>query len=186
MNTIVARAILVILALLLVCPAAPGEETAEPAPDKKDRIRHFLVLTDAKSNGYQSGLMMVDAMRKVNTELPDEAWDEILDLIVAHLDELIELMVPIYDRHFTAEEIEGLIAFYESPVGRKFIEEQPAVTQEAVMAGEQWGQRVVGEILPRLQELMNETAEEAPATEGGTTSTGSNGEAPEHEGPGSE
>lgn len=48
------------------------------------------------------------------------------------LDEMLNDMIPVYQRHFTKTEIDGLAAFYSSPIGQKFLQEMPAVTAETM------------------------------------------------------
>jgi len=48
------------------------------------------------------------------------------------IDEMLNDMVPIYQRHFTQPEIAALTAFYSSPAGQKFLHETPAVTTETM------------------------------------------------------
>lgn len=43
---------------------------------------------------------------------------------------LKEEMLPLYDKHFTHQEIKDLIWFYESPTGKKILEKSPELTQE--------------------------------------------------------
>jgi len=50
------------------------------------------------------------------------------------LDEMLNDMIPVYQRHFSKSEIEALIAFYSSPTGQKFLHEMPAVTAETMRA----------------------------------------------------
>ena len=47
-------------------------------------------------------------------------------------DKLRPLYVQIYQESFTQEEIDGLIAFYESPAGVAFIEKMPVVMQKSM------------------------------------------------------
>lgn len=49
-------------------------------------------------------------------------------------EEMSEELVRLYDKHFTAEEIRGLLKFYGSPVGQKFAAETPKMTEEMQMA----------------------------------------------------
>lgn len=56
------------------------------------------------------------------------------------VDDLLNDMVPVYQRHFTKTEIDGLTAFYSSPIGQKFLHEMPAVTAETMQTA-----------LPRIQ-----------------------------------
>lgn len=48
------------------------------------------------------------------------------------LDKFLAELIPIYQRHFTKSDVDALIAFYESPVGKKFLREQPRVTDESL------------------------------------------------------
>jgi uncharacterized protein len=46
-------------------------------------------------------------------------------------DKLRPLMVQVYTETFTQEEVEGLTAFYESAVGRAYVDKQPIAMQRA-------------------------------------------------------
>ncbi|ARK10075.1 DUF2059 domain-containing protein [Fibrella sp. ES10-3-2-2] len=43
-----------------------------------------------------------------------------------------EDLVDIYDRYFTADEIEAFCTFYQSSVGKKLIDKTPAISQEVM------------------------------------------------------
>jgi uncharacterized protein len=47
-------------------------------------------------------------------------------------DKLRPVYVQIYQESFTQEEIDGLIAFYESPAGFAFVEKMPFVMQKSM------------------------------------------------------
>jgi hypothetical protein len=50
------------------------------------------------------------------------------------IDEMINALVPIYQRHFSKADLDGILAFYTSPVGQKLQNEQPAIMQESMQA----------------------------------------------------
>ena len=50
--------------------------------------------------------------------------------------------VPIYDKHFSDDEIRGLIKFYETPLGQKAVSALPQVSNELREAGKTWGEQV--------------------------------------------
>ncbi len=61
-------------------------------------------------------------------------------------------MVPIYASHFSQAELEQLVRFYESPLGKRLNEVQPLIVQESMETGQRWGAtigRAVGESLAR-------------------------------------
>jgi len=65
-------------------------------------------------------------------------------------------MVPMYDRHFSHEEIRALIQFYETSIGHRMIEVMPQIMQESMAAGEEWGRMRTGEILREMVEEFPE------------------------------
>jgi uncharacterized protein len=56
--------------------------------------------------------------------------DEMIKGIPA--DEIVQAMIPAYQKHFTRGDIAAMNAFYSSPVGQKVLRELPAVTQEGM------------------------------------------------------
>ena len=66
-------------------------------------------------------------------------------------DKMKGMFVDIYAEVFTVEELEGMIAFYESPIGRKFIKKQPQLTAATM----QKMKVLMQEIIPEIQEEVN-------------------------------
>lgn len=54
--------------------------------------------------------------------------------------ELIELVLDVYDKFYTPEEIKALVAFYETPVGRKMALTAPKANMEIMRISVAWGQ----------------------------------------------
>jgi hypothetical protein len=48
------------------------------------------------------------------------------------MDEMMQAMAPVYQKHFTRGDIDGLIAFYSSPTGEKLLREMPSIMAEAM------------------------------------------------------
>jgi len=46
--------------------------------------------------------------------------------------EMLQAMVPVYQRHFTKGDVNALIAFYSSPTGQKMLHELPSIMSEAM------------------------------------------------------
>lgn len=49
-------------------------------------------------------------------------------------DEMMQAMVPAYQKHFTKGDINQLIAFYSSSTGQKVLRELPSITAEAMQS----------------------------------------------------
>ena len=79
----------------------------------------------------------------VTQQKAQAAWDEILmPAMSAHADELTSALAEIYSDNFTSEDLRGLQAFYNTPLGRKFLAKQPIVGSESMAVGRAWGERV--------------------------------------------
>ena len=52
---------------------------------------------------------------------------------------LIELLVPVYKKHFTVEDLKDAIQMYKTPIGKKISEKTPIIAQETMQASMQWG-----------------------------------------------
>jgi uncharacterized protein len=66
-------------------------------------------------------------------------------------DEMTNQLVSIYDKHFTDEEIKGLLQFYGSPLGQKFATEMPKINAEMQTLNRAVGTRVAKEVLQDLR-----------------------------------
>lgn len=53
-----------------------------------------------------------------------------------------EMLIPVYAQHFTEQDINGLIKFYKTPLGKKLLEKQPLIMQDSMIVGQQWGQEM--------------------------------------------
>lgn len=49
-------------------------------------------------------------------------------------DDMMQAMVPVYQKHFAHGDIDTLIAFYSAPIGQKVLREMPAITGEAMQS----------------------------------------------------
>ena len=76
-------------------------------------------------------------------------WDEILK--EAHPEDLVNMVVPIYDKNFSDEEIDGMLTFYSSPVGQKVLAKLPVILQESMEAGKKWGEEINKKVMKKLQ-----------------------------------
>ena len=69
------------------------------------------------------------------------------------------LYAEIYRDTFTQEEMDGLLAFYRSPIGAAFIEKMPVVLQKSQSVV----QTRLGPLMEKMKSAMNQAMEEARA-----------------------
>ena len=128
---------------VFLCAAAPIF-----AERDEDRVRYLIELSGGADMGVMVFENMMMSFRDTFPDVPGEFWDGMVDVV--ETDDLMDILVPIYRKHFTAEDVAGLIRFYESPLGRKLIETQPDMVQESMSAGETWGERIAQEVVDRM------------------------------------
>ena len=114
----------------------------------EDRVRYLIELSGGADIGVMIFENMMMSFRDTFPDVPGEFWDRVEDVV--EMDDIMDILVPIHRKHFTAEDIDGLIRFYESPLGRKLIERQPDMVQESMSAGETWGERIAQEVVDRM------------------------------------
>jgi hypothetical protein len=68
--------------------------------------------------------------------------------------EVIDATARIYASHFTEAELKGLLAFYQSPLGRKSIAEEPKITDESMANAGHWGDDLSVEIIDKMRAEM--------------------------------
>jgi len=69
-------------------------------------------------------------------------------------DELLDAMVPIYQKYLTHSDIQAINEFYGSPTGRKLLKDSTAMTVEAMQAA----QSVVKKHMPEVQAQLEKAA----------------------------
>src|SRR5262245_58823214 len=111
--------------LLLVCGwLAIGTARAEDDPAaKKADIRKMMTLTGSDKMAVAMMQQMIDAMKPSMPQVPEKFWTEFMTEVKP--EELIDLIVPVYDKHFTHDDIKQLLDFYQTPVGQKVIGVMP-------------------------------------------------------------
>ena len=84
-----------------------------------------------------------------------------------------DAIIPIYARHFSMEDVQSLIQFYESPLGQRVVKNLPIVAQESQEIGLDLDQKAAMNVLrgmsddyPQLKQILppeNSKPEAAPA-----------------------
>ncbi|MEA2906338.1 MAG: uncharacterized protein QOI12_3725 [Alphaproteobacteria bacterium] len=150
---------------MLAAALAASLVSAGPAfpqpPDAMTAARE-LVVTMKLADQFRALLPIIlqnlkPAITQNRTDV-ERDFDTILPLLLegmnARLDDLTEQTAGIYARHFTADELHALTAFYRAPVGQKFLDKLPAVTQESMAMGQKWGQAIAAELQGRIVEEL--------------------------------
>jgi hypothetical protein len=107
-------------------------------------------LTGSGDLGVQVLKNMVPAFQQAYPSVPQAFWDDFMKEVKPS--ELVDLVVPIYGKYYSEQDIDQLIAFYNSPIGKKTISALPMIMQESMNAGQTWGMELGQKVAQRLKE----------------------------------
>ena len=134
---------------------------AQPTPTE---VKTLLSLNGSATIASQLGPEMAEeviaAMRKTNPALPPRADTVVSTVVEAYVreqaahDTVINFLVPIYSKYLTKSDVEQLIRFYRTPIGRKFARVTPALSFETTKAGQQWAESIAPGLQAKLLEAL--------------------------------
>lgn len=122
---------------------------AQQAETKEQKVRRLLTTMKAADSAMQGIDGMIDAMRSSMPQVSEDFWKSFRAEVKP--DELIDLLVPVYADNLDDADIEGLLRFFESPVGQKFIAKQGVILQQSMAAGQKWGEQLAIRAMQQLQ-----------------------------------
>jgi hypothetical protein len=152
------------VALWLATPSPAHAQDIDPA-FRADIVK-MMELTGTSRIGHQMATMisqqMLQMMKTQHPEVPARNFDVVREVAEKEFENAFEgpdglqpRMIPLYAKYFTPEDVRGLIAFYQSPLGQKSLSVMPALMQDAMTLGQQWA----AEATPRVQEAMKKRLE---------------------------
>jgi hypothetical protein len=160
------RMIAVAVLLKVMAVAAFAQGVAAPS---QEEVRSLLELMGAK----QSMQLMLDGMKQqmkagaqqgFKSKLPNptsaqlQLMDGMIDDVFSEIsiDELIAVIVPVYQRHLSKSDIQAIVSFYKTPVGQKLLREQPAMMQESMQAGADLMQTRMESLMKKIDARMEQ------------------------------
>jgi hypothetical protein len=141
-------------------------------PERDQDIRHLLEITNATSMSADlatsTSKQLVDMLKAAN--VPERGYDIVRREVKAVADEqgpaLLDQVVALYARHFSADEIRQLVTFYESPLGRKTVAEMPQIMEDTFALGQAWNKKTAPMIDRRVTAALTKEGllpQKAPA-----------------------
>src|SRR5713101_8951649 len=161
------RILLAALFCLCVSLMSVAQQTASDAPATKEDVQKYLDVMHSR----EMMLQMVDAMSKPVHQMIHEQYLKDKDKLPADFearmnkmlddsmkafpwDEILQSMVPVYQKHFTKGDVDALTAFYGAPTGQKILRELPAITAEAMQSMMPVLRKQMGTMTVRVQEQV--------------------------------
>lgn len=127
-------------------PSASG--TVDPA--KVADIRKLMELTGAGEQARQAISNLLNQLRQRAPQVDDKFVEDIMKEV--KIEELLDIMVPVYDRHLTHDDVKAQIAFYSSPAGQRVLKAQPGIAADRITVQQGWVQKINQKIRAKLME----------------------------------
>jgi uncharacterized protein len=147
---------------VLAQQAEPPAATTAPNRDteKIKAIRTLIEVSGTIRAMRDAVDVSIDQQAQLNPSVPDEFWVRFKARFKP--EEIVERLLPIYDKHFTKEEIDALIAFYQTPAGKKLATKQSVLQTDSMAVGQQYGLEIGQEVSDAMQK--DAAKPKAPAT----------------------
>jgi len=172
------RPALVLLACLLFASISFAQQNDADAPASKADVERYLDtmhIRDMMKNmianmGPQMQKMIHEQVAKQPT-LPSDfeaRMDKMMDDYWKDFptDDLLNAMIPVYQKHLTKGDVDVLVAFYSAPTGQKMLKEMPAMMSESMQAASGIIQKMMAKAMQRIDDeivQMQKTNDGKPA-----------------------
>jgi uncharacterized protein len=168
------RIFLALSATFVFTMSVLAQQSHSDAPATKEDVQKYLEVMHSR----EMMTKMMEAMSKPMHQMlheqylkdkdklpPDfeERMNKVLDDYMKNLplEEMLQAMVPAYQKHFTKGDIDGLVAFYSSPTGQKVLQELPAITAEAMQSMMPLLRKQMDAMTVRMQEQVAQMIKES-------------------------
>ena len=112
----------------------------------------------------QQRAMIHEALRKREPNITEDELQR-LDQYTSDLmkdlpiNELLDDMIPVYEKHLTRSDVDAMNSFYASPTGQKLLREMPAMTAESMQAANPHMQAMMEKVMDRAEKAAREERE---------------------------
>lgn len=172
----------VLLTTLLCLSTAMGsfaQQAASDAPATREDVQKYLELMRSR----EMMTKMMDAMLKPIHQMIHERYLKDKDKLPPDFEaqenkkmddmlknfpfeEMLQAMVPVYQRHFTKDDINNFIAFYSAPTGQKLLREMPAIMAESMQSVMPLMQKHVEAMKERMQQQASQMIKDSKSANG--------------------
>ncbi len=143
---------ILVAAFATTLAAAPLTAQAGSAPvDSVKRIAIRRLLAVQRTDSLMlAGIEEAFAKQAPTPDMPAGFVDSLRSRIRRDIGQFVERLVPVYDSLYTANEINELLNFYQTRLGRRLLETQPRLGEAVMLLGKQWGMEEAGQVIVDL------------------------------------
>ena len=163
---------LIAILLGMCMPAAVAQVTVSIAndnPASKEQIQKLFEVMDVRQQTHRMMDSIVQQMQAMSTATIKARYPQITGAELSKLnkiseeilrdmplDAMLDDMIPVYQKYLNQTDADAMIAFYQSPTGKKLINEMPQITQEAMQISYRHMEKQVDEVMQKVDDTMKE------------------------------
>jgi len=114
----------------------------------------------AAKGGERVATQMLDEIIAATNDVPADVWDAVRKQMRPA--DLVERLVPVYQRNLSDADLEALLQFYTSPAGKRYAEKQPVIVREIVTVEKEWAQKIVQQALADISNKSKDAPSVSP------------------------
>ena len=144
----ISRLTIVVAITCFVTPVADAQkpDTTAPRPSQLALAHRVLEAGGTIETMVAAMRANLPAQRMASPQIPVEFWTRFEARITSDVPQLVDSIAVLYAKRFSQDELQGILAFYQSAVGRRVRELQPSLVTESSAIGQRWGMRIGAEI----------------------------------------
>ena len=93
---------------------------------KRERLRKLMSLAGSEEQMKAMFTQLMAQLRSAFPQISDKEFHDLVELL--DYSELREIIVSIYEQHFTPDEIQQLVEFYQTPLGKRLLAESLTIS----------------------------------------------------------
>ena len=101
----------------------------------------------------QAKLVFLQQNPALSTDVNEVAAKMRTDL-APRMSELTGEVAKLYTEHFTEKELKDLLAFYNSPLGKKMLAEQPKIVNASLKFAQNWANNLSDEVVAKMRDEL--------------------------------
>ena len=164
MNVLVKGLVFVMALLLAMAPAAETQQS------KREMVEEMMLLMDVDAMVDTMYSQMDQMMQGMGREMGLKPEDQpLFDKYTARMTAIMkaevswqkmkEPMIAVYQNYYTTQELADMLAFYKSASGQSMLKKMPEVMKASMVVS----QDMMKSVIPQIQQLSQELAEEVKA-----------------------
>lgn len=143
--------ILSVIACVLAAPAA-ADNIAPAKRSDIEKLMRIIGPAPPEATKQMSNLFIRQMSQELKASRPDlpartyqilsEEINRVIEEQMTAKGGYLDMVVPIYDRHLSHEDIKGFLKFYQTELGKKMIKTYPLIFQESMALLQDWSKSI--------------------------------------------